>query len=63
MTDVAATAAEVTPIREVDGRLLRQSPGPVTELLQRTDLELVRGVGERAAGQLAPGTNSVSYIW
>ena len=51
---LSGTAAEVTPIREVDGRLLRQSPGPVTELLQRTYLELVRGVGERAAEWITP---------
>ncbi len=45
---LTGTAAEVTPIREVDGRTLRESPGPMTRALQETYLALVRGRGERA---------------
>ena len=46
---LCGTAAEVTPIRSVDGRAMKESPGPVTRALQETYLALVRGNGERAA--------------
>lgn len=45
---LTGTAAEVTPIREVDGRELRHSPGAITAELQSSYLALVRGEGERA---------------
>jgi len=41
------TAAEVTPIRELDGRMIGQGcRGPVTEMLQKTYFDLVHGRGE-----------------
>ncbi len=46
---LTGTAAEVTPIREVDGRALPSSPGPITKRLQGCYLDLVRGKGKRAA--------------
>ena len=46
---LTGTAAELTPIREVDGRALRHSPGPLTRRLQDAYLGVVRGRGERAA--------------
>ena len=46
---LCGTAAEVTPIRTVDGRAMAESPGPVTRALQETYLALVRGNGKRAA--------------
>ena len=44
---LCGTAAEVTPIREVDSRLMKESPGPLTRAIQETYLALVRGVGPR----------------
>ncbi len=46
---LTGTAAEVTPIREVDGRPLRHSPGALTTELQSAYLNVVRGKGERAS--------------
>ena len=46
---LSGTAAEITPVRMVDDRELRSSPGPFTKLIQAKYLELVRGQGERAA--------------
>ncbi|MFB3116770.1 MAG: branched-chain amino acid transaminase [Gammaproteobacteria bacterium] len=41
------TAAEVTPIRELDGRMIGQGcRGPVTEMLQKTYFDLVHGRGK-----------------
>ncbi len=41
------TAAEVTPIRELDGRMIGQGcRGPGTEMLQKTYFDLVHGRGE-----------------
>ncbi len=41
------TAAEVTPIRELDGRMIGEGVrGPVTTALQKTYLEQVRGQGD-----------------
>ena len=38
------TAAEVTPIREVDGRTVgKGEPGPITQALQKAFFEIVRG--------------------
>ena len=38
------TASEVTPIREVDGRIISNGkPGPITKILQKKYLDLVRG--------------------
>ncbi|MEM7308494.1 MAG: branched-chain amino acid transaminase [Planctomycetota bacterium] len=51
---LTGTAAEVTPIREIDGRALRESPGPVTRALQETFQSVVRGQGERAAEWITP---------
>ncbi len=42
------TAAEITPIREVDGRVIGEGrPGPVTKALQETFFEVVKGRMER----------------
>lgn len=46
---LCGTAAEVTPVRQVDDRELRASPGPITKEIQSRYLALVRGEGERAA--------------
>lgn len=51
---LCGTAAEITPIREVDGRPLGESPGPVTRALQETYLSLVRGIGPRASEWITP---------
>ena len=38
------TASEVTPIREVDGRIINDGkPGPITKILQKKYLDLVKG--------------------
>lgn len=42
------TAAEITPIREVDGRVIGEGrPGPITKALQTTFFDVVRGKVER----------------
>jgi branched-chain amino acid aminotransferase len=47
------TAAEVTPIREVDGRTIgKGEPGPVTKKLQEKFFEVVRGQNKKYAGWL-----------
>ena len=49
------TAAEVTPIREVDGRRIGAGRrGPVTRKLQKAFFEVVNGRDQRHAGWLAP---------
>ena len=49
------TAAEVTPIREVDGRIIGSGGrGPITEQIQRTFLSVVRGELPRYASWLTP---------
>jgi len=40
------TAAEVTPVREVDERVLGE-PGPVTQALQQSYFEVIRGADEK----------------
>jgi branched-chain amino acid aminotransferase len=41
---LTGTAAEITPVREVDGRRIgKATPGPVTEGLQKAFFEIVRG--------------------
>ncbi|MFQ5597799.1 MAG: branched-chain amino acid transaminase [Nitrospiria bacterium] len=48
------TAAEVTPIREVDGRIIGDGrPGPVTQTLQNTFFDIVRGKVEARQGWLS----------
>jgi branched-chain amino acid aminotransferase len=48
------TAAEVTPIREVDGRVIGSgSPGPITKRLQTLYFDLVHGRTERHPDWLA----------
>jgi branched-chain amino acid aminotransferase len=51
---LCGTAAEVTPIRTVDGRDLPRSPGPATKAIQEAYLALVRGRGPRAAEWVTP---------
>ena len=47
------TAAEVTPIREVDGRAIgKGEPGPVTKKLQEKFFEVVQGRNPKYAGWL-----------
>lgn len=49
------TAAEVTPIREVDGRVIGEGRrGPVTTKLQNAFFECVNGKAERYRGWLTP---------
>jgi len=40
------TAAEVTPVREVDGRMLGE-PGPVTLSIQQKFFAIVKGEDEK----------------
>src|SRR6185436_1115289 len=41
---LTGTAAEITPVREIDGRKIGTgAPGPVTKDLQKTFFEIVRG--------------------
>jgi len=41
---VTGTAAELTPVRELDGRTIGNGkPGPITKSLQKTFFEIVRG--------------------
>jgi branched-chain amino acid aminotransferase len=48
------TAAEVTPIREVDNRAIGQGKrGPITEMLQKNYLALVKGEGDKYAEWLS----------
>ncbi|MBN1678628.1 MAG: branched-chain amino acid transaminase [Candidatus Thermoplasmatota archaeon] len=49
------TAAEVTPIREVDRRLVGDGrPGPVTKAIQTRFLEIVKGKDPKYSGWLDP---------
>jgi branched-chain amino acid aminotransferase len=45
------TAAEVTPVREIDGRVLGD-PGPVTQAIQQKYFSIVRGEDEKYLGWL-----------
>ena len=50
------TAAEVTPIRELDGRMIgKGSRGPVTEKLQTMYFDLVHGRSHAAPGMADAG--------
>ena len=49
------TAAEVTPIREVDGRLIGDGKrGPITARIQKTFFDCVTGKAEKHSGWLTP---------
>ena len=49
------TAAEVTPIRELDGRQIGNGrPGPITKQLQKAFFEVIRGKSKKYAGWLTP---------
>ncbi|HTD91935.1 MAG TPA: branched-chain amino acid transaminase [Burkholderiales bacterium] len=49
------TAAEVTPIRELDGRIIGSGQrGPITAKLQKAFFECVSGKSEKHAGWLTP---------
>jgi len=49
------TAAEVTPIREVDGRIIGSgSRGPITERLQATYFDVVHGRSDAHRDWLTP---------
>lgn len=48
------TAAEITPIREVDGITIRFSPGPVTKDIQRVFFAATSGRDQRYADWLYP---------
>jgi branched-chain amino acid aminotransferase len=51
------TAAEVTPIREVDGRSIgKGEPGPITKKLQEKFFEVVQGRNPKYAAWLDPYT-------
>jgi branched-chain amino acid aminotransferase len=52
---VTGTAAEVTPIREIDGRRIGTGkPGPITTTLQQAFFSVVRGEDSAHAGWLTP---------
>lgn len=47
------TAAEITPVREIDNRQVGEGrPGPVTKRLQKAFFDVVRGIDERHSGWL-----------
>lgn len=49
------TAAEITPVREIDGRRIGNgSPGPVTRALQKAFFEIVRGEDRSHEAWLTP---------
>ena len=49
------TAAEVTPIREVDGRTIGEGKrGPITTRIQKAFFETVSGKAEKHADWLTP---------
>jgi branched-chain amino acid aminotransferase len=50
---LTGTAVEITPVRELDGRRVgKETPGPITAVLQRTFFDVVRGRDERYRGWL-----------
>lgn len=50
---LTGTAAEITPVREIDGRQIGNgTPGPVTKALQKTFFEIVRGEDQAHAAWL-----------
>jgi branched-chain amino acid aminotransferase len=52
---ITGTAAEVTPVREVDFRVVGTGePGPVTRRIQETYFDAVKGRQERYAAWLTP---------
>jgi len=52
---LTGTAAEVTPIRELDDRRIGAGrPGPITLELQRAYADLVRGADEKRREWLTP---------
>lgn len=56
---LTGTAAEVTPIREVDDRLIGEGrPGPVTLRLQKRYFEVIRGERSEWSHWLAPVTEA-----
>jgi len=56
---ITGTASEVTPIREVDGRMIgRDRRGPVTERLQKAHFDLVAGKAADHADDLTQSSKS-----
>ena len=52
---MCGTAAEITPIRSVDGRQVGAGkPGPLTRRLQELYFDLVEGRGDAPSGWLTP---------
>ncbi len=52
---LTGTAVEITPMRELDGRRVgKETPGPVTALLQKDFFDVVRGRSERYRSWLTP---------
>jgi branched-chain amino acid aminotransferase len=50
---VTGTAAELTPVRELDGRKIGSGkPGPITKALQKSFFEIVRGEDKTHASWL-----------
>ena len=50
---VTGTAAELTPVRELDGRKIGNGkPGPITKTLQKSFFEIVRGEDKTHASWL-----------
>jgi branched-chain amino acid aminotransferase len=44
---LCGTAAEVTPVREVDHRVISSGPGPITKALRDAYFDVIRGKDER----------------
>ena len=52
---LTGTAAEITPVREIDGRRIGSgTPGPVTRDLQKAFFEIVRGEDQAHEAWLTP---------
>jgi branched-chain amino acid aminotransferase len=47
----SGTAAEVTPVREIDDRAIGE-PGPVTQTIQQKYFEIVKGEDDKYADWL-----------
>jgi branched-chain amino acid aminotransferase len=52
---LTGTAAEITPVREIDNRQIGEGkPGPITRKLQETFRKVVRGTGKQYSAWLTP---------
>lgn len=53
-TFMTGTAVEITPVRELDGRTIgRETPGPITQKMQKVYFDAVRGRNDKHRDWLA----------